>query len=88
MYRSAHAMILVYDATSQRSFDRIEDLLQEVELFYPDSTLKALIGNKTDLSDKRIISEDEEKDLLKNWACLSLRPVQRIQATLRILFKN
>jgi Ras-related protein Rab-18 len=55
--------MLVYDVTLQRSFDRIESLFQEVERFYPDSTLKALIRNKVDLSDKRITSEEEARSL-------------------------
>jgi Ras-related protein Rab-18 len=49
-YRGAHGIILVYDITSQASFDDIERIWLDEVSMYTDSgkTVKLLLGNKID----------------------------------------
>merc|ERR1712071_375723 len=53
-YRSAHALILVYDVASQPSFDCLPHWLREVEEYASPKVLRVLVGNKTDREDRDI----------------------------------
>ena len=60
-YRGADGIIMVYDVTNQESFDHVQDWLQEVNRYSNESTVKLLIGNKSDRADKRISTQQGEE---------------------------
>lgn len=60
-YRGAHGIIIVYDVTDQESFKNVKMWLAEIENFSTDKVNKLLIGNKSDLGDKRAVSYDTAK---------------------------
>ena len=43
-YRSAHALILVYDVSNQPTFDCCPDWLREIEEYASPKVLKVLVG--------------------------------------------
>ena len=45
-YRGADGIIMVYDVTSQESFDHVEEWLSEVDRYANENTSKLLLGNK------------------------------------------
>lgn len=49
---------MVYDVTSQESFDHVEEWLSEVDRYANENTSKLLIGNKADLVDLKQVSEE------------------------------
>jgi Ras-related protein Rab-30 len=53
-YRSAHALILVYDLSCQPTFDGLSDWLREIQEYANPKVLKILVGNKTDRDDREI----------------------------------
>jgi len=53
-YRSAHALILVYDLSCQPTFDTLSDWLREIQEYANPKVLKILVGNKTDRDDREI----------------------------------
>lgn len=53
-YRSAHALILVYDISSQPTFDCLTDWLREIQEYANSKVLKILVGNKTDRDDREV----------------------------------
>lgn len=53
-YRSAHALILVYDISCQPTFDCLPDWLREIEQYASPKVLRALVGNKIDREDREI----------------------------------
>jgi len=57
-YRGADGIIMVYDVTSQESFDHVEEWLSEVDRYANDNTSKLLIGNKADLVDEKQVQEE------------------------------
>mmetsp|Transcript_16772 Transcript_16772/g.29669 ORF Transcript_16772/g.29669 Transcript_16772/m.29669 type:complete len:203 (+) Transcript_16772:266-874(+) len=59
-YRGADGIIMVYDVTSQESFDHVQDWLQEVNRYSNEGTVKLLIGNKSDRTDKKVPTEQGE----------------------------
>uniref|UniRef100_A0A1I7YUK3 Ras-related protein Rab-30 n=1 Tax=Steinernema glaseri TaxID=37863 RepID=A0A1I7YUK3_9BILA len=56
-YRSAHAIVLVYDVACQPSFDGLPEWLSEIEQYANRRVLKILVGNKVDKDDEREIPE-------------------------------
>lgn len=53
-YRSAHALILVYDISCQPTFDCLPDWLREIEQYASPKVLRAVVGNKIDREDREI----------------------------------
>mmetsp|Transcript_26376 Transcript_26376/g.81161 ORF Transcript_26376/g.81161 Transcript_26376/m.81161 type:complete len:205 (-) Transcript_26376:311-925(-) len=60
-YRGADGIIMVYDVTSQESFDHVADWLTEVNRYASEGTCKLLVGNKSDMDDK-IVNTDTAKE--------------------------
>lgn len=60
-YRGAHGIIMVYDVTSQDSFDHVEEWLNEVNRHASESTMKLLVGNKADLADEKQVTTQAAK---------------------------
>ena len=54
--------MIVYDITCRKSFEHIQNWLQDVHDQSPKTVLTILIGNKIDLEDKRAISTDEGQE--------------------------
>jgi len=62
-YRGAHGIIIVYDVTDKESFNNVKHWVQEIEKYAADGVNKLLVGNKCDLSSKKVVSYDEAKEL-------------------------
>ena len=61
-YRGSQAILLVFDVTSQESFDMIENYwMEEVREYAPGNVIKMLIGNKCDLASERVVSYNTAK---------------------------
>lgn len=52
-YRSANALILVYDISNQPSFDCLPNWLQEIHTYAGNKALTYLVGNKSDKVESR-----------------------------------
>lgn len=59
--RNAVAAIVVYDITERKSFDDIDQWLKELERCSVglEPTVRVLVGNKADLTDKRMVAKGE-----------------------------
>lgn len=57
-YRGADGIIMVYDVTSQESFDHVEEWLSEVDRYANENTAKLLVGNKADLTESKQVTEE------------------------------
>lgn len=61
-YRGAQAVVLVYDITNRRSFEKIGGWLEEEERHNGDTkTVKLLVGNKSDRAGRRRVSLEEAR---------------------------
>ena len=61
-YRGAHGILLIYDVTDKDSFKNLSNWIIEIEKNANKNVLKLLIGNKTDLEDKRVITYNQGKE--------------------------
>ena len=58
-YKSSTCAFIIYDITDRKSFSNISSWLDECkEMCYKD-ILICLVGNKTDLEEKRVVSKEE-----------------------------
>jgi Ras-related protein Rab-1A len=60
-YRGAHGIIIVYDITDKESFDNVRQWLFEIDRYASDSVRKLLVGNKSDLKNKRSVEYETAK---------------------------
>jgi len=67
-YRGAHGIAIVYDVTYQESFNHIPQWLQEIERSARENVSKVLIGNKCDLTGKRVVDFNAGKQLADKLA--------------------
>jgi len=61
-YRGAHGIIIVYDITDQVSFNNVKQWLQEIDRYACENVNKLLVGNKSDLTNKRVVDFNNAKE--------------------------
>jgi Ras-related protein Rab-1A len=66
-YRGAHGILLIYDVTDKDSFKNLSNWIIEIEKNANKNVLKLLIGNKTDLEDKRVITYNQGKEFADGY---------------------
>ena len=62
-YRGAHGIIVVYDTTEKESFKNTASWMNEINRYATENVNRLLIGNKSDLEDKKQVTYDEGKEL-------------------------
>jgi len=60
-YRGAHGIIIVYDITDKESFDNVRQWLFEIDRYASENVCKLLVGNKSDLANKRAVEFEAAK---------------------------
>ncbi|KAF5382803.1 hypothetical protein D9757_007262 [Collybiopsis confluens] len=62
-YRGAMGILLVYDVTDERSFNNIRTWHANIEQHASEGVNKILIGNKSDWTDKRAVTQEQGQEL-------------------------
>ncbi|XP_073833905.1 RAS oncogene family member Rab10 isoform X2 [Musca autumnalis] len=57
-YRGAMGIMLVYDITNEKSFENIVKWLRNIDEHANEDVEKMILGNKCDMTDKRIVSKE------------------------------
>ena len=65
-YRGGHGVLIVYDITDRESFENLNSWLIEIEKNANKNVYKLLIGNKSDLEEKRKVTFQEGKDFAES----------------------
>nr|XP_055032906.1 PDZ domain-containing protein 7 isoform X1 [Misgurnus anguillicaudatus]XP_055032907.1 PDZ domain-containing protein 7 isoform X1 [Misgurnus anguillicaudatus]XP_055032908.1 PDZ domain-containing protein 7 isoform X1 [Misgurnus anguillicaudatus] len=71
-YRDAQALLLLYDITSRSSFDNTRAWLTEIHEYAQDDVVIMLIGNKTDMSNTRVIRREDGEKLAREFGVIFL----------------
>ncbi|KAI8090547.1 GTP-binding protein ypt1 [Thamnidium elegans] len=63
-YRGAHGIIVVYDVTDADSFNNVKQWLQEIDRYAAEGVNKLLVGNKSDLVDKKVVDLEQAQEFV------------------------
>ena len=55
-YRGAHSIAIVFDLTKLETFEHVKRWIEDINKYAKENVLKFLIGNKSDLEQKRQIN--------------------------------
>ena len=66
-YKSAHAIIIIYDITEINSFEHVKNWMIDIDKFAKQGVLKTLVANKTDLEEQRKIKKEEGESIAKKY---------------------
>ena len=58
-YRGAHGIAIVFDVTNIESFNKVTTWIKEISKRASANSLKVLIANKTDMTNLRVINEEQ-----------------------------
>lgn len=61
-YRGAHGIIIVYDVTDQETFNNVKQWLQEIDRYACENVNKLLVGNKCDMTLKKVVDYTTAKE--------------------------
>lgn len=62
--RGAHGIIVVYDVTDNDTFSNVKQWLQEIDRYATEGVNKLLVGNKSDLTQKKVVEYTVRADAL------------------------
>ena len=65
-YRGAHGIIVVYDVTDMESFNNVKQWLHEIDRYASENVNKLLVGNKADLSSKRVVTTEQAREFAES----------------------
>ncbi len=69
-YRGAHGICVVYDVTDMDSFNNVKQWLQEIDRYATEGVNKLLVGNKSDMTDKKVVDYNVAK--VRRYPCTPL----------------
>ncbi|WAR19570.1 YPTC1-like protein [Mya arenaria] len=62
-YRGTHGVIIVFDLTDMETFQNVARWMKDVDQYGGSHVVKLLVGNKSDLKDKRVVTFEMGKGL-------------------------
>ncbi|XP_039265809.2 ras-related protein Rab-8B-like [Styela clava] len=66
-YRGAKGILIVYDITVRKSFDRLEMWVRNVKKWADENTICIILGNKCDREDFREVSKEHGENIAKQY---------------------
>ena len=66
-YKGAHGIIVVYDITDRDTFNAVHTWMSEIEKYTQDNITRILVGNKTDLENRRAVSFEEGQEMANHY---------------------
>eukprot|EP00727_Mastigamoeba_balamuthi_P008550 m51a1_g4317 putative ras-related protein rabh1b-like (213) ;mRNA; f:53358-54316 len=86
--RDSHVAVVVYDITSKVSFESIDKWVADVRAERGSEAVVVLVGNKTDLADKRQVSFEEGEAKAKALSALFMETSAKAGYNVKPLFRR
>lgn len=87
-YRGAHGIIIVYDVTDQESFNNVKQWLHEIDRYACENVNKLLVGNKSDLTSKKVVSTETAKEFATSLGIDFLETSAKNASNVELAFTN
>ena len=68
-YKKTNIVIFVYSITDRKSFINMIEWFEDIEKYAPTNIYKVLVGNKSDLEDKRKVTYEEGEIISQIYNC-------------------
>ena len=69
-YKNSACALLVYDISKKESFESIQSWIDDCKSSAPETVLMVLVGNKSDLTEEREVSEEEGREFANKHGLL------------------
>ena len=69
-FKGAHGIILLYDITTQSSFDNVSNWIKQIKEDASEKVVIILVGNKIDLEHKRAIPTEEGEKIAEDFGLI------------------
>lgn len=71
---------VVYDVTDQESFNNVKQWLNEIDRYANENVNKLLVGNKSDLTAKKVVDYNTAKvNFIQTILCIAPRQAHHLQ---------
>ena len=66
-YKNSVCALVVYDISNRNSFNNVSSWIEDCRYNSPKTIFMVLVGNKSDLADKRQVSTEEGRELAEKY---------------------
>ena len=86
--RDSSVAVVVYDITSQKSFQQTRKWVDDVRGERGNDVIIVLVGNKTDLNEKREVTAAQGEEEAKKLGCMFVETSAKVGHNVKVLFKR
>jgi len=86
--RDSSVAVVVYDVTNAKTFEQTRKWVDDVRSERGNDVIIVLVGNKTDLSDKRQVTEQQGADEAKRNGLMFVETSAKVGHNVKVLFKR
>jgi len=86
--RDSSVAVIVFDVTSRESYENTGRWIEEVRQERGDDVILALVGNKTDLAEKRRVSREEGEEKASKFGILYVETSAKAGLNVKTLFRQ
>ena len=86
--RDSSVAVVVYDVTSQKSFQQTRKWVDDVRGERGNDVIIVLVGNKTDLQEKREVTAQQGEEEAKKLGCMFVETSAKVGHNVKALFKR
>ena len=66
-YKGANGFLIVYDVTDQKTFEKAQMLVKDLDMYEKSDCPKIVLGNKSDLVQKKTVGDNMVQEWADGW---------------------